>query len=100
MDELEIWLTWIKLAVSLGAVTALAAGCKYAWNRYRWRHFKNWLWLSKQSVVDHPKEMTDDDWKVLTESILIDARFSPFEIHQLLDLAVVTARGIIASRLL
>ena len=84
-------------------MTVLGAVCKYWWNRYRWRHFKksvdDWFRLQAVSDIDHPNTMGDDAWMVLVESMLIDSRFSPFEVQQLFDLAVVTAKAIVYARL-
>jgi hypothetical protein len=44
--------------------------------------------------------MRDDDWRILVETNLTDSHFSPFEIQQMIDLAVVTAKGIVASKLM
>ena len=106
LQEAQFWLTLAKIAVSLGIVTAFSVVCRYFWNRYRWRLYRSaidqWLQSSANasSAVDHPKLMKDDDWRVLCESKLSDAYFSPFEINQLLDLAVVTARGIVLARII
>lgn len=103
LPDLHFWLALVQFAVSLGVITALGIACRYVWNRHRWRLFKksihNWFRLAATSNVDHPKTMQDDDWKYLVEMKLTDSNFSPFEIQQMIELAVVTAKGIIASQL-
>lgn len=41
----------------------------------------------------HPKELTDDEWKSECESMLYDAQFTPSEITQILDLAIIVAKS-------
>ena len=101
IEEAQFWLTLVQIAVSLGAVAALAAAGRYAWNRWRWRSFKRaarrWRRYVEDAQIDHPKEIEDQDWRALVERMLTDSYFSPFETEQLMRVAEVTARGEVAS---
>ena len=95
---------YVTVVTSLGVVTAVAAGVNYNWNSHRWRRFKRicrlWKTYARKlpQSLDHPKEIdSEEDWQVLAEEILVDSWFSPFEIQTLLALALVTAKGIVAS---
>ena len=63
----------------------------------RWRNFKDDLedWADKLlSTHDrHPKELTDQEWRSECESMLYDAQFTPSEITEIMDLAIIVAKA-------
>jgi len=105
VEEAQFWLTLVQIAVGLGAVAAVAAAGRYAWNRWRWRAFKRaarrWQRYVRRSLEDskteHPKELEEQDWRGLVEQMLTDSYFSPFETQQPMHVAEITARGEVAS---
>lgn len=94
----------VEILVGLGMITAVAAFWRHRRNRRRWQVFKrqveDWLQDTAMSVIDHPKLLQDDEWKVLCENLLTDSNFGPFEIHAILDLAVLTAKGRVAPKVI
>lgn len=105
-QTVEFWLSLVEIAISLGLVAVLGATIRFYWNRYRWRLFKRSVdtWIETTVITDpaddrHPNQMNNEDWMVLCENILSNSQFSPFESHQMIDLAVVTAKGIVTSKL-
>ena len=100
-EETQFWLTLIQIAVSLGAVAAIATVGRHTWNRWRWRAFKRaarrWRRYVEDAQIDHPKEIDDEDWRALVERMLTDSYFSPFETEQLMPVAEITAKGEVAS---
>ena len=99
VQEAAFWLTVIRIATGLGAITAIATMFRYSWNRWRWKRFKRSAARWEEYVEVHPIEMEEEDWQVVVEQLLGDARFSPFEVQQLLATAVVTAKGVVARKL-
>lgn len=90
-----------RIMAGLGVVTVLLAVLKRNAERRRWRRFKShvrgWLTLLDSSGL-HPKELTDDDWRVECERLLEDAGFTPSESDTLIGLAVSTSKGLAAER--
>lgn len=91
-----------EILVGLGVITAVAAFWRHRRNRRRWQVFKrqveDWLQDTAMSVIEHPKVLQEDQWQVLCENLLMDSNFSPFEIQAILDLAVLTAKGLVAPK--
>ena len=85
----------------LGLVTVALAYVKHAVERRRWQGFKKRVehWIDRELEADrHPRDFTIEDWRIECELRLFDSRFSPIQIEQLLDTAVVVAKGIAASK--
>lgn len=63
----------------------------------QWRNFKDDLedWADKlvSKHHRHPNELTDEDWKSECETMLYDAQFTPSEITQIMDLAIIVAKA-------
>ena len=63
----------------------------------RWQNFKDDLegWAVGLLSTDdrHPKELDEEEWRAECESMLHDARFTPTEISQIMDLAIIAAKN-------
>jgi len=63
----------------------------------QWRKFKDDLedWAEKllSKHNRHPKELTDEDWKSECETMLYDAQYTPAEIAEIMDLAIIVAQA-------
>jgi hypothetical protein len=85
----------IGLATVFGAV--LLAVLKRNAQLRQWRNFKDDLedWADKllSTHKRHPKELLDEEWKSECESMLYDAQFTPSEITQIIDLAIIVAKA-------
>ena len=92
----------VRVLAGIGLVTVLLAYLKRIAERRRWRNFK----VSVHDRIDrlielenrHPKDLSEEEWKSACERMLIDSNFTPLEVEQLLDVAVIAARGIAADR--
>lgn len=85
----------LGLAAVFGAI--LLAVLKRNAQLRQWRNFKDDLedWAAKllSKHNRHPKELTDEDWKSECETMLYDAQFTPTEITQIMDLAIIVAKA-------
>jgi hypothetical protein len=85
----------LGLAAVFGAI--LLAVLKRNAQLRQWRNFKDDLedWAEKllSKHYRHPKELTDEDWKSECETMLYDAQFTPAEITQIMDLAIIVAKA-------
>lgn len=85
----------LGLATVFGAV--LLAVLKRNAQIRQWRNFKDDLedWAADllSSHGRHPKELSDEDWRAECEMMLYDAQFTPTEITQIMDLAIIVARA-------
>jgi len=89
----------------LGLVTVLLAYLKHLGERRCWRNFKesahDLAGDLRQAGNRHPLfHMEKDEWKAVCERLLSDANFSPIQIQQVLDTAVIVAQGIAANRII
>jgi hypothetical protein len=84
-----------------GLVTALLAVAKHLVERRSWRRYKkkvrDWVGELRETEEYHPKELTDDEWRIVCERLLTDAGYSPVVINEMLEMAVVVARGVAAD---
>ncbi|MCG8587002.1 MAG: hypothetical protein MI757_20035 [Pirellulales bacterium] len=91
-----------RILAGLGLVTILLATLKRNAERRCWRRFKQGAedWLDRLAEMErrHPRQLEEDEWKAECERILNDAKFSPLEINQVLELSVVVAKGIAAEK--
>lgn len=85
----------LGLAAVFGAILLAVLNRKA--QRRQWRKFKDDLedWAEKliSKHNRHPKELSDDDWKSECETMLYDAHFTPTEITQIIDLAILVAKA-------
>jgi hypothetical protein len=49
--------------------------------------------------AQHSKELTDEEWAAEFETMLYDAQFTPSEITQIMDLAIIVAKATTADLL-
>lgn len=93
-----------RILAGLGLVAALVAYLRRVAERRRWRRFKQrvQLWIDQLDPDDdkHPKQLDDHDWRVACEQLLFDCNYSPSEIDELMDLAVLIAKSTAVDRLL
>jgi len=63
----------------------------------QWRNFKEDIedWADKLLSTHgrHPKELADEEWKSECESMLYGAQFTPSEITEIMDLAIIVAKA-------
>ncbi len=85
----------LGLAAVFGAI--LLAVLKRNAQLRLWRIFKDdlegWAIALLSSHNRHPKELSDEDWRAECETMLYDAQFTPTEITQIMDLAIIVAKA-------
>lgn len=93
-----------QVLAGLGLITVLLTAIRRSNERRCWRLFKlrveEWLDQFHESEGRRPGDLQGDEWKAACEQMLTAARFSPMEIHQLLDAAVIVSKGLAADRFL
>ena len=91
-----------RILAGFGLITVLLAILKRNADRRCWRSFKmhvdDWIDRLREAEQRHPRELDDDEWKAECERMLTDSKFSPIEIHQILDTSVIVAKGIAADK--
>lgn len=94
----------VKILGTLGLTAILIGVSRWFVDRRRWGHFKaavhQWLDFLIEAESRHPKDLRESEWQAECERMLVDARFRPAEVVQLLDLAVIVARAIAANKVL
>ena len=95
--------SFAQVLAGFGLVTIVLAYLKHAAERRCWRTYK-WLaekWIDELIRVHevHPNELTETQWRAEVEQLLTDAKFGPLQIQQLLETAVVVAKGMANERL-
>jgi hypothetical protein len=105
LDQITTTATAVKPIIDfiagLGLVTVFGAVLLAVLNRNaqlrQWRNFKSDLesWADALIAVQgrHPNELSDDDWRAECETMLYDAQFTPTEISQIIDLAIIVAKS-------
>jgi hypothetical protein len=95
MKPIVDFVAGLGLAAVFGAV--LLAVLRRNGELRKWRRFKDDLedWAEKllSAHYRHPKELSDEDWKSECEAMLHDAQFTPTEITQIMDLAIIVAKA-------
>lgn len=93
----------VRVLAGLGLVTVLLAYLKRMAERRCWRNFKesvhDWVDRFEKSENTRLNQLSEDEWKTVCERMLTDANFSPLEIRQVLDIAVVVVKGIAADKI-
>lgn len=93
-----------QILAGFGLITVLLAVLKRHAERRCWRLFKervdDWIDQLQEAENRHPHDIEDDEWKAKCERMLTDSKFSPMEINQLLNTAVIVARGIAADKVI
>jgi hypothetical protein len=102
LENLTPMVDLARILAGFGLITVLLAILKRNAERRCWRNFKmrvdDWVDRLRESGNHHPRELDDDEWKAECERMLTDAKFSPLEINQVLDTAVIVAKGIAADK--
>lgn len=103
LESLTPTLNIVRILAGAGLVTVFLAYFKRIRERRCWRNFKmsvhDWVDQSFQVGFGHPDELESEEWETVCERMLTDANFSPIEIHQLLAVSIVVAKGIAADRI-
>ncbi|MBI1345945.1 hypothetical protein GC163_06615 [bacterium] len=86
----------VNLFAALGGSAFIIATAKWYFDRKRWADYKRSVrqWTIELIKVQHPKELDDDEWKAQCEKLLVDSRFRPAEIVELLEISVLVAKRI------
>jgi hypothetical protein len=104
LENLTPMVDLARILAGFGLITVLLAILKRNAERRCWRNFKlrvdDWMERLRQTENRHPRELDDDEWKAECERMSTDSKFSPLEINQLLDTAVIVAKGIAADKFL
>jgi hypothetical protein len=84
--------TWIGIAASLGVFAAVGVILRWYWNRTRWRRFEVLIrsWARDETFG---LELSAEEWQSLVAIKMCEAEFSPTEVQQFLDFAVIVAKG-------
>lgn len=101
LEHLTPMVDLARIIGGFGLVTILLAILKRNAERRCWRSFKRFVdeWASDLAKLETPRVPSrDDEWITVCERLLSDAKFSPLETHQLLDTAVLVAKGITADK--
>jgi hypothetical protein len=93
-----------QILATLGvSAAAMAAVRRYLENR-RWDNYKRRVveWTDDMLAVGIriDKSLDDGEWRSECESMLSDVGFTPLEIHQVLEVSLVVAKGIASTRFL
>ena len=91
----------VEIVAGLGLITVfgtvLLALLRYYLQIRRWRNYKDDIEQWARDMVDagdrHPKYLRQDEWRAECESMLYDVGYTPIEISQLLDLAIIVAKA-------
>lgn len=88
----ELLKVWIALGASLGVFAAIGATARWYWNRSRWRHFEEMIrtWAIGEAFS---LDLSKDEWRSLVAIKMWEAGFSPAEVLQFLEFAVIFAKG-------
>lgn len=101
-ENLTPLVSMAQILAGFGLITVLLAVLKRNSERRCWRIFKarveDWTDRLRDSGHRHPRDLDEDEWKAECERMLSDSRFSPLEIHQILDASVIVAKGIAADK--
>jgi hypothetical protein len=85
--------TWIELSTSLGLAAAFVWSIRWYWYRHRWRRFEEAIRKWARDEHFFPEDLSSGEWKSLVAIKLSESWFSPTEIRELLDLAIIVAKG-------
>jgi hypothetical protein len=92
-----------QVLAGFGLVTILLAYIKNASERRCWDNYKHrtqqWIDELIRSQERHPNELTEDQWRFEVEQMLSDSHFGPMQVEQLLETAVLVAKGFARDRL-
>jgi hypothetical protein len=87
---------------SLGISAVVLATLKRYLDRMRWRRFKaavhQWLDFLVAAERRQPRDLRNSEWQAECERMLVDAKFTPHEVVNLLDVSVTVAKAIAANK--
>ncbi len=102
LESLTPTVNLVRVLAGLGLVTVLLAYLKRFAERRCWRNFKksvhDWVDRFVESEKRRLSQLSEDEWQAACEGMLTDANFTPLEIKQVLEIAVVVAKGIAADK--
>jgi hypothetical protein len=91
-----------EVLAGFGLVTVVLAYGKHAVERYCWKLFKRRgeQWVDEMVEIHevHPRELSDEQWNIEVERLLMDAYFGPKQIQELLGTAVIVVKGLANER--
>ena len=87
----EVLKVWIGAGASLGVFTAAGLVLRWYWNRTRWRRFE--VLIRSWATENFNPDLSTDEWRSLVAIKMCEAEFSPTEVQQFLDFAVIMAKG-------
>jgi len=104
LESLTPLVNLVRVLAGVGLVTIMLANLKRAAEKRCWQKYKALVEIRIDYLIKeqnrHPKELTELEWKVECERLLTDARFGPMEVQQVLEPAVIVAKGIAADKVL
>lgn len=93
-----------QILAALGVSAAVLAAFRRFVEKRRWDRFKRRTsqWTDDLLVVGIrlDKRLAEEEWQSECETLLADVGYTPLEIHQILGVAVVVAKGIASTRFL
>jgi hypothetical protein len=101
LESIKPWTDLIQLFGGVGLAAVVLAYLKATVERRQWKLFKQRIdrWMEQELEADrHPRDLSDDEWKIECENNLFFAGFTPEQIQLLLDTAVIVAKGRAAAR--
>ena len=91
-----------QVLAGFGLVTVLLAYGKHTTDRRCWKNYKRraeqWMDAVLRAQERHPSELTEAQWRFEVERMLTEANFGPIQIHQILETAVIVAKGLASER--
>jgi hypothetical protein len=93
-----------QVLAGFGLVTVLLAYVKHTVERRCWDSFKrraeHWIDDLVRTQERHPNELSEAQWRFEVEQMLTEANFGPLQIQQLLETAVIVAKGLASDRMI
>lgn len=93
-----------QILAALGESAAVLAAFRRFVEKRRWDRFKRraneWTDDLLEVGIRFDKRFADEEWQSECEILLADVGYTPLEIHQILGVAVVVAKGIASTRFL
>lgn len=88
----ELLKTWIGFCASAGVFAAVGVILKWYWSRTRWRRFEESIhsWVLNETFS---LDLSQEEWRSLAAIKMWEAEFSPAEVLQFLEFAVIFAKG-------
>lgn len=103
-DELGNWLTLVRILIGVGLIPLAHGVTRSVWHAYRRNRLTQavdeWIGRLRSRAAGTLSQFTEATWEYEVQLLLHDARFTPFEVKDLLPSAVIYAKGIATQRFL